>query len=273
MSAAMCAPGPSVDFALSTDMTWLWSPSTVIVALLSMEPPAFQSFEAVHSAKASILRAILPLKPADLVRGQYAGYRSEAGVAADSDVETFCALRLTIDSWRWAGVPWYLRAGKCLPTSALEVQVQLQRPPQQLFDDSGPAGGRANYLRFRLQPDSAIALAARTKRPGREFLGAQQELVLCADVPAPHAAHSLTHKLPFESPYIRLLGDAMVGDDALFTDQDAVMAAWAIVEPVLTEHDPALPYAPGSWGPAAADRLIAGDGGWQNPAAVGAGVA
>ena len=229
-----------------------------IVALLSMEPPAFQSFEAVHSAKASILRAMLPLKPADLVRGQYAGYRSEPGVAADSDVETFCALRLTIDSWRWAGVPWFVRAGKCLPTSAVEVQVQLQPPPQQLFDDSGPASGRANYLRFRLQPHSAIALAARVKRPGKEFLGMQRELFLCAD--------DSTAKAPHESPYERLLVDAMAGDGALFTDQDAVMAAWAIVEPVLTDHGPALPYEPGSWGPAAADELIAHDGGWHHPA-------
>ena len=229
-----------------------------IVALLSMEPPAFQSFEAVHSAKASILRAMLPLKPADLVRGQYAGYRSEPGVAADSDVETFCALRLTIDSWRWAGVPWFVRAGKCLPTSAVEVQVQLQPPPQQLFDDSGPASGRANYLRFRLQPHSAIALAARVKRPGKEFLGMQRELFLCAD--------DSTSEAPHESPYERLLVDAMAGDGALFTDQDAVMAAWAIVEPVLTDHGPALPYEPGSWGPAAADELIAHDGGWHHPA-------
>ncbi|MEO7127341.1 MAG: glucose-6-phosphate dehydrogenase, partial [Rhodoferax sp.] len=116
-----------------------------VIALLAMEPPAFQSFEAVHIAKASVLRAMRPLKSVDLVRGQYIGYRNEAGVASGSDVETFCALRLFIDSWRWAGVPWYLRAGKRLPRSVVEVQVQMQPPPQQLFDDSGAAGGRANY--------------------------------------------------------------------------------------------------------------------------------
>jgi glucose-6-phosphate 1-dehydrogenase len=226
-----------------------------VIALLAMEPPAFQSFEAVHSAKASVLRAMLPLKPADLVRGQYIGYRDEKGVANDSDVETFCALRLFIDSWRWAGVPWYLRAGKHLPRSVVEVQVQMQPPPQQLFDDSGPAGGRANYFRFRLQPVASIALAARIKRSGKEFVGVQRELYLGEEDSSEI------------SPYERLLGDAMAGDGALFTDEEAVMAAWRVVEPVLAEHGCALPYEPGSWGPAEAAALIAGDGGWHDPAA------
>ncbi len=150
-----------------------------VIALLAMEPPALQSFAAVHSAKASVLRAMLPIKPADLVRGQYIGYRDETGVAKDSNVETFCALRLFIDSWRWAGVPWNVRAGKRLPASVVEVQVQMHPPPQQLFDDSGPAGfgaeGRANYFRFRLQPDAGITLAARVKRPGKEFVGVQRD--------------------------------------------------------------------------------------------------
>ena len=226
-----------------------------IVALLAMEPPAFQSFEAVHSAKDGVLRAMLPLKPDDLVRSQYIGYRDEKGVANDSDVETFCALRLFIDSWRWAGVPWYLRAGKRLPRSVVEVQVQMHPPPQRLFDDSGPAGGRANYFRFRLQPEASIALAARIKRPGKEFVGVQRELYLGEDGPSTM------------STYERLLGDAMAGDGALFTDEDAVMAAWAVVEPVLAAHGRARPYAPGSWGPAEADALIAGDGGWHDPVA------
>ncbi|MEP6792370.1 MAG: glucose-6-phosphate dehydrogenase, partial [Ramlibacter sp.] len=224
-----------------------------VIALLAMEPPAFQSFAAVHSAKSSVLRAMLPVKPADLVRGQYTGYRQEKDVAIDSDVETFCALRLYIDSWRWAGVPWYVRAGKNLPASVVEVQVQMQPPPQQLFDDSGPAGGRANYFRFRLQPDAGIALAARIKSPGKEFVGVQRELYL-----GDEDSQAMT-------TYERLLGDAMAGDGALFTDDDAVMAAWTVVEPVLDAHGPALPYAPGSWGPAEADALIAGDGGWHDP--------
>jgi glucose-6-phosphate 1-dehydrogenase len=226
-----------------------------IVAMLAMEPPAFQSFEAVHSAKASVLRAIRPMKPADLVRGQYAGYRDEKRVAIDSDVETFCALRLTVDYWRWAGVPWYLRAGKRLPASVVEVQVQMQPPPQRLFDDAGPAGGRANYYRFRLQPEASIALAARAKRPGKEFVGVQRELYLGEE------------GLSTMSTYERLLGDAMAGDGALFTDEDAVMAAWTVVEPVQREHGAALPYEPGSWGPVGSDVLIAGDGGWHDPTA------
>ncbi len=224
-----------------------------VIALLAMEPPAYQSFDAVHTAKASVLRAMLPLKPADLVRGQYIGYRDEKGVAPDSDVETFCALRLFIDSWRWAGVPWYVRAGKLLPGSVVEVQVQMHPPPQQLFDDSGPSGGRANYFRFRLQPAAGIALAARVKRPGKEFIGVQRELYLGEEEPSSM------------STYERLLGDAMVGDDALFTDVDSVMAAWSVVEPVLNTHHPVVPYEPGSWGPAESDALIAKDGGWRDP--------
>jgi len=224
-----------------------------IVALLAMEPPAYQGYGAVHSAKASVLRAMRPLTADDVVRGQYAGYREEKGVAADSDVETFCAVRLFIDSWRWAGVPWYLRSGKMLAHTVAEVLVQLHPPPQMLFDDSHPADGRANYIRFRLQPLSAIALAARVKRPGREFTGDQRELYLCEDIANEG------------SPYERLLGDAMAGDGALFTSQDAVEAAWAVVQPVLVEHRPALSYQPGTWGPKQADALIAGPAGWHNP--------
>lgn len=226
-----------------------------IVALLAMEPPAFQSFKAVHNAKAGVLKAMQPLKPADVVRGQYAGYRNEQGVAPDSEVETFCALRLFIDSWRWARVPWYLRAGKQLPVSAVEVLVQLRPPPQHLFDDSGLSSSRANYFRFRLQPGSSIALAARIKSPGKEFVGEQHELYLGKDMP------------DRESTYERLLSAAMAGDGALFTDEDAIMAAWAVVEPVLADHVPVISYEPGTWGPAAATALIAGDGGWHNPAA------
>ncbi|SHK61514.1 glucose-6-phosphate 1-dehydrogenase [Marinobacter antarcticus] len=224
-----------------------------IVALLAMEPPAFQGFGAVHNAKASVFRAMQPLTSDALVRGQYDGYRQEKNVAPDSDVETFCALRLFIDSWRWSGVPWYLRAGKRLQTTAVEVRVQLHAPPQQLFDDSGPEECNANYLRFKLQPGSAIALAARFKQPGKAFRGDLRELYF-----QPEEDHE-------ETTYERLLGDAMAGDGALFTSQDAVEAAWAAVDPVLSNHARVLPYAPGSWGPVAADALIAGDGAWHNP--------
>ena len=226
-----------------------------IVALLAMEPPAYQEFSAVQSQKAGVFHAMRPLTADAVVRGQYDGYRNEKDVAAGSDVETFCALRLYIDSWRWAGVPWYLRSGKLLPTTAAEVLVQLRPPPQALFDDSHPPDGRANYVRFKLQPMSAVALAARIKRPGKGFVGDQRELYLCEEA------------LSEGSTYERLLGDAMVGDGALFTSQDAVEAAWTVVDPVLVAHRAALPYAPGSWGPSSADALIAADGGWHNPTA------
>ncbi len=224
-----------------------------LVALLAMEPPPYRGFQAVHGEKSGVLHAMRPLTPDDLVRGQYAGYRQERDVAANSDVETFCALRLFIDSWRWAGVPWYLRCGKQLPLTAAEVLVQLKPPPMALFADSAPAEGRANYVRFRLSPSSSIALAARVKRVGKQFIGEQRELYLCEDWPGE------------ELPYERLLGDAISGDDALFTDQEAVEAAWAVVEPVLMNHHPVQPYTSATWGPAQADTLIGGAGGWHNP--------
>ena len=224
-----------------------------IVALLAMEPPAYRGFGAVHNEKAKVFQAMRPLGPDDVVRGQYAGYRREPNVARRSDVETFCALRLFIDSWRWQGVPWYLRSGKFLSATAAEVLVELKAPPQKLFADSEPLAGRANYLRFRLSPSSAVALAARVKRAGKEFVGDQRELYLLEEQPGE------------EAPYERLLEDAMAGDGALFTREDAVEAAWAVVDPVLKTHHRVRPYRRGSWGPKAADALIAGDGGWHNP--------
>ncbi len=225
-----------------------------IVALLAMEPPTYRGFGALQSEKLDVFKAMRPLAPDDLVRGQFIGYHDEPGVAKDSDVETFCALRLFIESWRWAGVPWYLRAGKCLPTTATEILIELKPPPQQLFEDSAPPAGHANYLRFRLEPDTAIALAARIKRQGEEFLGDQRELFLLDSQPDE------------EAPYERLLGDAMAGDGGLFTREDTVEAAWAIVDLVLTTHERAHPYKPGTWGPKQADKLVAPHGGWHNPA-------
>ncbi len=141
-----------------------------VVALLATEPPSYQGFGAVHGEKFNVFKAMRPLRPDDVVRGQLAGYRDEAGVANDSDVETFCAVRLFIDSWRWAGVPWYLRSGKRLAATVAEVLVELRPPPQRLLDDSIPERGRANYLRFRLAPNPVIALAARVKRPGEQLV-------------------------------------------------------------------------------------------------------
>ncbi len=226
-----------------------------VVALLAMEPPTGQHFHAVHEEKARIFKAMRPLKPAEMVRGQYDGYRKEPDVARNSDVETYCAVRLLIDSWRWEGVPWYLRSGKYLATTATEVLVELKAPPQKLFDDSQPKHGRTNYLRFRISPSSALALAARVKVPGEEYTGEQKELFLCEELAGA------------ETPYERLLGDAMVGNTALFSREDAVEAAWAVVDPVLEKHPKVRPYKRGSWGPKAADALIAPDGFWHDPAA------
>ncbi|MCX7277800.1 MAG: glucose-6-phosphate dehydrogenase [Burkholderiales bacterium] len=223
-----------------------------IVALLAMEPPATRGFEAVHRHKADVFDTMRPLSPSDVVRGQYRGYRDEAGVAPDSDVETYFALRLHIDSWRWGGVPWYLRSGKCLPVTACEVLVRFKSPPQNLFEDAS-LGEDANYLRLRLSPHSSIALAARVKRPGRAFAGEQREFRLQEQSPEEYA------------PYALLLTDAMNGDGALFARENAIEAAWGVVEPVLVDQRASTVYEPGTWGPPAANHLIAGDGGWRDP--------
>jgi len=224
-----------------------------IVALLAMEPPATRDFGAVHSEKAKVFQAMRPLKPDDVVRGQYAGYRQEKDVAKNSDVETFCALRLFIDSWRWEGVPWYLRSGKFLTETATEVVVELKPSPQRLFADSAPSTSPANYLRFRLSPSSAIALAARVKIAGKDFIGEQRELYLSEEQPGE------------EAPYERLLGDAMIGDGALFTRENAVEAAWSVVNPVLKNHHRVHPYKRRSWGPKQADAILAPGDSWHNP--------
>ncbi len=224
-----------------------------IAALLAMEPPAGRDYGAVQTEKAKIFKAMRPVTPEDVVRGQYAGYRDEPDVAKRSDVETFCALRLFIDSWRWEGVPWYLRSGKYLPENATEVLVELKAPPQKLFADAMPVNSRSNYVRFRLSPCSAVALAARVKLAGKEFVGDQHELYLLEEQPGA------------EAPYERLLSDAMIGDGALFTREDAVEAAWAVVDPILKKHPPCRPYKRGTWGPKEADTLIAANGSWHNP--------
>jgi glucose-6-phosphate 1-dehydrogenase len=224
-----------------------------IVALLAMEPPGYKGFAAIHGETTDVFHTMRPLQPDDLVRGQYVGYRNEPGVAKRSDVETFCALRLFLDSWRWEGVPWYLRSGKCMAETAAEVIVQLKAPPQRLFADSVLKDRQANYLRFRLSPNSAIALAARVKRAGQELVGDQRELFLNDERPGE------------EAPYERLLGDALAGNGALFTTEDAVEAAWAVVEPVLNHHHRVHSYRRHSWGPKQSDTLIAADGFWHNP--------
>jgi glucose-6-phosphate 1-dehydrogenase len=224
-----------------------------IVALLAMEPPATKDFGAVHTEQANVFQSMRPLTPDDLVRGQYAGYRQEPDVAKNSEVETFAAIRLFIDSWRWEGVPWYLRSGKYLPVTETEVLVELKPPPQRLFADSAPTATPANYLRFRISPNPDIALAARVKLAGSGFVGVQKEL------------HLLEQQAGEETPYERLLGDAMIGDGALFAREDAVEAAWAAVDPVLKKHHRVRPYKRHTWGPKAADLLIASSGHWHDP--------
>ncbi len=233
-----------------------------IVALLAMEPPASREAAAMHAEKTKVFRAMRPLAPGDVVRGQYHGYREEKAVAKNSDVETFCALRLFINSRRWQGVPWYLRSGKYLAATATEVLVALKPPSWQLFPDARLAAGPANYLRFRLSPDSAIALAARVKMAGKIFAGEQRELYLSAERPGQ------------EAPYERLLTAAMNGDTALFTREDAVEAAWAVVAPVLNNHRRVFPYRRRGWGPKAAGAILAPGASWHNPSSrhrVGAG--
>jgi glucose-6-phosphate 1-dehydrogenase len=222
-----------------------------VIALLAMEPPSSLAPVALRSETAKVLRSMCPLARHNFVRGQFAGYRDLPGVAPLSDVETFCALRLEIDSWRWAGVPWFVRAGKCLPVTATEILVEFQPPPTHYFDD--PASSRANYLRIRLSPRPAIALAARVKRHGEGFSGDQHEFYLQDTEPG------------VQSAYERLLGDAIAGNGALFSSEATVEAAWAVVDGVLRNHRRAEPYEPGTWGPKAADALVSGSGGWQAP--------
>jgi len=224
-----------------------------IVALLGMDPPASLETATIRREKAKLFRAIRPLVPHDLVRGQFRGYRSEPGVAADSDVETFCALKLHIESRRWEGVRWHLRAGKNLAHTVTEVLVRLTPPAAALFADHAAASKDANYLRFRISPDPAIALAARVKRIGEAFIGDQRELYL------------LERGTGEESAYERLIGDAMVGNGALFAGEKTVEAAWAVVDPILSHHGRSQPYEIGSWGPKGTNRLIAPDR-WNDPA-------
>ena len=221
-----------------------------VLGHLAMEPPVGNGSEALRDEKVKVFRAIRPLAAADVVRGQYDGYRSEPGVAPDSNVETFVALKLAIDSWRWAGVPFYLRAGKHLELTATEVFVKLRRPPQQVFGER-PAD-EANYLRFRLGPERiVIALGALAKKPGAEMTGRQLELYVCDAVDDEGGG------------YARLIGAALEGDTSLFAREDGVLEAWRIVDPVLRPVTRPEPYDRGSWGPKAAERFA--PGGWALP--------
>jgi glucose-6-phosphate 1-dehydrogenase len=222
-----------------------------IVALLTMEAPVTTHGEALRDEKVKVLRAVRPVTPGEVVRGQFRGYRSEPGVAADSKVETFAALALHIDSWRWSGVPFYLRAGKCLPVTATEVVVDLKAPPVNIFGDSGPE--QPNHLRFRVGPDVAIALGAHAKKPGPAMTGQNVELYLAQAQGDNMDAYEL------------LISAALIGDTVHFAREDEVEAAWTIVDPVLNSTAAPIEYTQGSWGPPQAEGLLKGPCGWHNP--------
>jgi glucose-6-phosphate 1-dehydrogenase len=224
-----------------------------VVACLAMEAPAGGDPEALRDAKTRVLEAIKPLALDGLVRGQFRGYRREPGVAASSQVETYAALRLDIDSWRWAGVPFYIRAGKCLPITCTEVLVELKPPPRSVFGEGLSDLGRTSFVRFRLGPDVAIALGVRSKVPGEAMVGRGVQLLATQDV-----AEEM-------GPYERLLSDAMRGDATLFAREDAVEAEWCVVAPILGDVTPVHEYEPGTWGPAEAGRIIESSGGWHDP--------
>jgi glucose-6-phosphate 1-dehydrogenase len=226
-----------------------------IVSYLAMEAPSGTYDEAIRDEQAKVLRTIRPLGAESLVRGQYRGYRDEAGVAEGSRVPTYAALQLFVDSWRWDGVPFFVRAGKCLAETRTEVTVELRNAPQVVFDEPTPLAG--NYLSFRLSPSVAIAIGARVKTPGESMTGRPVELSL-VEQPVQGQDGRM-------DAYERLLGDAMAGDATLFARQDVVEAAWAIVDPVVGDPGPLYEYDPGSWGPPQADRLVAGVGGWNTP--------
>jgi len=222
-----------------------------VVGFLAMEPPVTLSPEAFRDEKVKVFRAMRPLESKDLVRGQFEGYLQEPGVAAGSTMETFAALRLSIDSWRWAGVPFFIRAGKKLPVTACEVVVRLRRPPQHLFSDIDNASN--NHFRFQLSPKVIIATGARAKMPGGMMVGTQTEMVLVRQ-----AADEM-------GAYERLIGDSLLGDSALFARQDEVETAWCVVDGVLSQTSPAYAYKGGTWGPAEAAHMTREFGGWHDP--------
>jgi glucose-6-phosphate 1-dehydrogenase len=222
-----------------------------VIALLAMDAPISHEPKDMQAEKLRIFRAMRPLDPKEVVRGQFKGYRDEAGVAKESQVETFAALRLHIDTWRWSGVPFYIRAGKNLPITATEVRVTLKNPPMSIFDpsDSMPA----NYFRLRLSPEVVISTGALVKKNGEDMRGEPVELT---------ARH---HSSAEKSPYERLLGDAVRGDTSLFTQDDSVEAAWQVVDPIITGGLPVVEYDPGSWGPKEAQAIVNGDDTWHDP--------
>jgi glucose-6-phosphate 1-dehydrogenase len=226
-----------------------------VVSYLAMEAPSSTYAEAIRDEQAKVLRTVRPMSVDNMIRGQFRGYRDEPGVSKQSYMATFAALRLYVDSWRWEGVPFYVRAGKCLKMTATEVFVELRNPPQVVFTEATPSVG--NYVRFRLSPQVTIAVGARAKRAGEGMAGRPVELSV-VEQPEQGADGRM-------GDYERLLGDAIAGDATLFARQDVVEAAWAIVDPVIHGPSPMFEYEPGTWGPSQADTLVAEIGGWNTP--------
>jgi len=214
-----------------------------------MEPPIRTDSESIRDEKVKVLKAISPLDPKNLVRGQFRGYRQEAGVAPDSKVETFAAIKLHIDSWRWREVPFYIRAGKCLAITCTEILVRLRLPPTMFkhYDL------KSNYVRLRISPDVVLAFGFNVTSPMQEWQSQLSELLA--------TRHPCAKEM---DAYERVLGDAMVGDATLFAREDYVEEAWRIVDPVLTAGTPIHEYEPNTWGPSKVER-IAPAGGWHNP--------
>jgi glucose-6-phosphate 1-dehydrogenase len=222
-----------------------------VIACLGMECPAAKDNEDRRDERGRLLKSVRTLEPTDVVRGQFVGYRREAGVAADSQIETFAAVRFHIDNERWDSVPFYVRVGKRLPVTATEVLVRFKRLPRPILDESGPP--LANYYRFRFTPEMVLALGTNVKRVGEEMVGERIELV--AHRQRPDEMH----------PYERLLGDAAEGDATLFAREDSVEASWRIVDPILGNATPLYEYEPNTWGPLEVDRSVKPEGGWDNP--------
>ena len=222
-----------------------------VVAHLAMDPPTGEEFDAMRDQRANLLKAVRPIQPDDVVRGQYLGYRDVPGVRPGSTVETYIAVRLFIESWRWEGVPIYIRTGKNLPVTATEVCVEFRRPPRETFGELVPGGSA--HMRFRLSPDMAIGMGLRVKQPGEGMVGNDMELILTAQ-PA-----------TFRPPYQRLLGDALQGNGHLFGREDIVDAQWRVVANILDNATPLYTYNPRSWGPDEATQLIGADGPWRDP--------
>jgi glucose-6-phosphate 1-dehydrogenase len=227
-----------------------------LVSLVAMEPPVSADAQALRDEKVKVLRAVRPVSQEQVVRGQYDGYRDEKGVDSDSVTETFVAMKFYIDSWRWAGVPFYIRTGKKMATTATEILIEFASPPRLFFARSDAPQPHPNHLIFRTKPGERVSISAEIKEPGEELVSRPVELVYDYDQETEGSR---------EYAYARLLEDALEGDHRLFARADGVEEAWTVLEGLLDDPGPVYSYEPGSWGPGEADRLVEGTHGWHDP--------